>query len=217
MERYFNFNEKNTFYDWDLILTEKNITPPEPKTNYVDIDGMSGSLDLSEALTGEITYNDRTISASFWTNHRSRNDRSVLMRNIRTFLHGRKMKIIEPDDPEHYFLGRVRITNETNIIPYAEISLDATCEPWRYSIHESERIAEAGDTPVNVVIVNHGVKTLCPTITVNGTVQITYEGAMTTLIDGIYEIPDIKLYHGANVVTISGTGTIKFVYREADL
>ena len=216
MERYFIFNEKNTFYDWNLLLTSKTITPPEPKTNNIEINGMSGSIDLSEALTGEITYFDRSISMSFWTDYGSRNDRNEVLRKIRTNLHGRKIKIIEPDDPKHYFYGRVKITNESNVIPYAEISVDATCEPWRYSLCESERIVNVNGSS-DVVITNHGVKTLCPDIHVDGNISIVQNDLNISLTNGVYKISDLKFYSGSNVLNITGRGVVKFVYREADL
>lgn len=218
MERFIIFDMLNTWYDWRSILTAKEVTPPEPKTNYVNLDGMSGSLDLSEALTGEITYNDRTFSASFWTDYGNRTDRERLLRDITAALHGRKVKIIDPDYPDHYFYGRVKIKSRKNIIPYAEYSIEATCEPWRYSINESIRtITVDSEDMSKIVITNNGVKTLCPFITVTGTINLTYGNVNTTLTDGVYKISDVKLYHGSNVIGVSGSGAITFTYREADL
>ena len=175
---------------------------------------MSGSLDLSEALTGEITYNDRTISASFWTDYGTYKERAKLLRDIRIALHGKKIKIIEPDDPAHYFIGRIKIKAEKNIIPYAEFSIEATCEPWRYSLEETERIVEVNSqTVTDVVINNNGVKTLSPVIRITGTVNIIYNGVTTTLTDGSYKISDIKLRQGVNIIGVSGTGSATFIYK----
>jgi phage-related protein len=218
MNRYFIIDKFNTWYDWKLILTAKDITPPEPKTNYVDIDGMSGSLDLSEALTGEITYKDRIISASFWTDNGTRADRNRLLREITTALHGKKVKIIEPDDPTHYFYGRVKITSQNNILPYAEFTIEVTCEPWRYALEDSIRsITVNSDTPVNLIIHNNGVKTVCPVITVTGSVVIIHNGARIPLATGSYKISDLKFTHGVNIVGVSGNGSVKLTYKEADL
>lgn len=218
MERYFILDKFNTWYDWRLILTSKDITPPEPKINYVNIDGMSGSLDLSEALTGEVVYADRKISASFWTNEGTRKDRERLLRDIRIALHGKKIKMIEPDDPDHYFYGRVTIKATSNILAYATFTVEATCEPWRYAVNDTVRTIDVNSQNVtNVVIRNNGVKTLCPDITVTGIVDITYNGVKTPLIAGTYKIPDIKLYHGVNIIGVSGNGSVTFMYKEADL
>ena len=217
MERYFILDKFNTWYDWRLIRTSKDVTPPEPKTNYVNLDGMSGSLDLSEALTGEITYNDRTITATFWTDNGNRKDREALLQKITASLHGKKIKIIDSEDPKHYFYGRVKIKSQNNTLSYAEFSIEAVCEPWRYAIDESVRYVEVNNQTIDVVMSNNGVKTLSPTFTVTGSVTIGYNDATVALTDGVYRITDIKLYRGTNIVTVSGTGTVVFTYKEADL
>lgn len=215
MERYFILDKFNTWYDWRLILTAKDVTPPEPKTNYINLDGMSGTLDLSESLTGDVTYADRTVSASFWTCEGTFKERASLLRKIVTTLHGKKIKIIEPDDPDHYFYGRVVVKSITNILPYATFKIEAICDPWRYT-EDIERLIEVnGQT--SVVINNNGVKTIIPIIDVVGTVDITYKGQTISLTDGSYMVSEIKLYQGVNVMTVSGNGSVTFTYKEADL
>lgn len=218
MERFFVFDEKNTFYDWGLILTSKDITPPEPKTNYVTLDGRSGSLDLSDVLTGEIAYNDRTITATFWTSEGSRKDREKIIRDMTSYLHGKKVKIQEPDDTDHYFYGRVKITSYLNNLSYAEISIECVCDPWRYATDEYVRtVGSNSDSITNVVINTEGVKTLSPIFTVFGEIVIIYNGKAYTLTDGSYRIPDVKLSQGVNIIGVRGIGSVTIAYREAEL
>ena len=218
MERFFVLDKFNTWYDWRFIVTNKNVSPPEPKTQYVEIDGMNGSLDLSEALTGEVVYNDRTVSATFWTDNGTRKDRERLLREITVALHGKRVKIVEPDDPDHYFIGRVTIKSVKNHLAYLELSIEAKCEPWRYACDESNRVVTVLDgQTVNAVIRNEGIKTLSPILSVTDNVTITYGGVATKLSTGTYQMSNLKLYHGVNVVTVSGDGTVVFTYREADL
>ena len=218
MERYFILDNYNTWYDWGLIITAKDISSPEPKTNYVNIDGASGSLDLSEALTGEVTYHDRILTASFWTDQGARMDREILLRDIKVALHGRKVKIIDPDDPEHYLTGRITISGVVNNLAYASFTITATCEPWRYSLEESQRTINLDLTAKKLVIYNHGVKTLTPEIELTSGAYLEYDGKVVPLNDGTYRLTDFKLRRGVNVVKVSGSsGTITFKYREADL
>jgi intracellular sulfur oxidation DsrE/DsrF family protein len=218
MERFFILDKYNTFLDWDLILTSKDVASPELKTNNVDLDGMDGTLDLSEALTGTISYTDRTVSATFWTDHGTREERSLLLRHIRQALHGKKVKIIEPDDPEHYLYGRVKVKDEVNNRVYATFTIEAVCEPWRYTLTDIVRyIAVADNQAIDVVINNKGVKTLLPTVTVSGSVSITYDGVTTSLTDGTYTISSLKLYQGTNIVNVTGTGSVTFTYKEGDI
>lgn len=219
MERSIIFDKHNSWYDWHSILTAKELTPPEAKTHYVALDGMSGTLDLSEALGGEVHYNDRTLVSSFWTDEGNREERERLRQRITLALHGKKVHIIEPDDPEHYLLGRVSLTSFENILPYATYTLEAICDPWRYAIEETRRLVLVSDSDaVDVVINNHGVKTLVPDLIIKGTVKLNYGDLDTvTLADGEYRVSDLKLHQGVNVIGVSGTGSVTFVYREAEL
>lgn len=219
MERYFILDKFNTWYDWRLILTGKEITPPEPKTNRVDIDGMSGTLDLSESLTGEVAYKDRTISATFWTDEGTRKDRERLLSEISIALHGKKIKVVEPDDPDHYFYGRVVIKSRKNILPYAEFTIEITCDPWRYAIEETvRRIYLNSPTPRNLVINYNGVKTVCPEITTTGLIWVVIDGVTSKLTaSDSYKIANLKLKHGVNTITAFGMGYFSLTYREATL
>lgn len=217
MERAFIFDKFNTFYDWGLVLTAKTVTPSEAKTKLIELDGMSGSLDLSEALSGEVTYKDRSVSASFLTDVGTYEERVKLLRDITAKLHGKKVKIIEPDYPNHYFYGRAKITNLKNNLAYAEFTIEATCEPWRYALTESSRSISVNNTSVNLVINNQGIKTVCPTIDVIGSVSIAVDGQSTALTNGSYKITSLRLKTGANVIGVSGNGSVTFTYREADL
>lgn len=215
--RYFIFDKFNTWADWRLTLTGKSIPDPEPKTNYINIDGAHGSLDMTEALTGEINYNDRVVTASFRTSEGTHEERMRLLRQIKAALHGRKVKIIEPDDPTHYFFGRVKIKDPTSDQVHLAFTVEATCEPWRYAVNETERIVQLHSEVVTLILRNEGTKTLCPTIKIDGAVSITANGVSTELINGTYKITDIRLTPGVNAVDLTGAGFITFLYREAEL
>lgn len=215
--RFFVLDKYNTWYDWRLTLTAKTMTDPEPKTNYVQIDGRSGTLDLSEALTGEVLYSDRTVTASFRSSEGTFQERAALMRTITRALHGKKVRIQEPDDPEHYFLGRVKIKSAEQDQVHIAFTMEAVCDPWRYAAEETTRRVEPAGQTVQVVINNTGVKAVTPTITTEAPATLTFTGETTTLQAGAYQVAGIKLAQGVNVVGVTSTGAVTFVYREADL
>lgn len=130
--RGFTFGNIHTGTTWGLILSSKSLTPPEPKTYYVELEGRDGSLDLSESLAGEIKYKDRTLKASFILANGTRADRQQLIFSIINYLHGQKMKIVDPDDTTHYLIGRITVTDYENTLAYGTLDIEATCEPWRY-------------------------------------------------------------------------------------
>jgi hypothetical protein len=215
--RFFILDKFNTWYDWRCTLTSKDVTPADPKTNYVTIDGVSGSLDFSEVLTGAPVYGDRIVKASFMCSEGDHKERAALLRRITTALHGRRIKLIEPDDPEHYFLGRVKITEALNHMAYLEFTIEATCEPWRYAVNETTRAVEVAGNGVGLVINNDGDKTLCPVVVVTGYVAIACNGVTTQLNAGTYKITDLQLVPGVNVLSVTGRGSAVLTYREAVL
>lgn len=216
MERYFLLDKYNTYSDWGLILTAKDVTPPVPKENLIELGGMSGSLDLSESLAGEITYKNRTVSATFWTDNGTYKEREKLLHDITRAIHGKKIKIVEPDYPDHYFYGRVKIKSKTNTLAFLSFTIEATCDPWRYRNHITERHIDI-DRATDIVINNHGSKTIYPLIDVEGNLTIGYNGSIVELKTGTYKLTDIKLYSGISVITVAGNGAICLTYQEADL
>ena len=61
------FDDIHSYFDLNLILAPFVPTPAEPKTNYIDITGGDGSLDLTEGL-GEVKYKDRNFTFTFTIN-----------------------------------------------------------------------------------------------------------------------------------------------------
>ena len=192
MKRYFIFGEFNTWADWRCTLTAKNIPDAEPKYNYIELPGAHGTIDVTEALTGEVAYNDRTLTASFMCSEGTYLDREMLLRNIMAALHGKKMQIIEPDDPEHYFMGRVRVRDVQKFQTYATFTLEAQCDPWRYAVEETHRLVEVAEAAAPVMmrttraaatVVNYGNcgaegDNLTWTLYSDGTLVISGTGAM---------------------------------------
>ena len=216
MKRFFIIDKFNTWHDWHLTLTAKDLTDPEPKTNYITLDGVSGTLDVTEALTGEVEFNDRTVTASFMCSEGTHKDREALYRTITAALHGKKVKLVEPDDPDHFFLGRIKIKAPGKHPAYMAFTVEAVCDPWRYAIHETERVVPVSGA-ADVILRNNGRRTVCPVINVTGAVSIVCNGVTTSLTDGSYKITDIRLRQGVNVIGVSGEGSVTFVYREAEL
>lgn len=216
--RGFKIGEFNTADDWSLILTSKTIDPPEPKTYTIDLDGRDGSLDLSESLAGEIKFKDRTLTATFSMTEGSQAERVALMRKILNYVHGRTRKIIEPDDPDHYFIGRCKISAVVHNRVYSTFTLTATCEPWRYFRETFSRHCQVNSvTPVKLIFTNEGARTTCPILNVTGSITVVLPTENVVLTTGSYRLTSLKLYAGTNEVTVFGSGSVTFEYEEADL
>ena len=121
---------KHSYTDFGVILTEQNIGLPSPKTYSVSIEGMDGSLDLSECF-GEMKYENRTLKFTFESIDKI-TDWQAKMINISSFLHGQKMKICSWFDPDFYYIGRCQIDEYNSSQRLGKIVIYCDCEPFKY-------------------------------------------------------------------------------------
>src|SRR5690625_7190522 len=92
------FGDKNTWDDWHLIPSKRpSFNPPTVKSQYVDIPGGNGVLDLTESLTGYPLYNTRTGSWTFYVENGFK-PWDELYSEISNYLHGQKLRAILEDD-----------------------------------------------------------------------------------------------------------------------
>ena len=211
------FGDYHTVADWGLILSAKKINPPTPKIINVDIDGRDGTLDLSRALTDDIKFNDREASFSFLVTEGTQSDREYMIQNIINSIHGKRLKIIEPDFLDLYLIGECSVSNVFNDRAYGSFDVSAECEPFRYYIEEVNRVITASASKVDIVLTNTGRKTVTPTVTVEGSVNLEFGESSVSLATGTYKLSNLLLKSGSTIVTVSGSGTVVFTYREGVL
>jgi len=211
-------------YGW--TLTGLVLTDPEQKTHFVEKVGSSGSWDLSTVLTdGLPTYKDRTLTATLECSEGTREDRQRLISRMINLLDGWKWEIILPDHPDHFLVGRVRVTVNQNSLAYAAVTLTATCEPWLYSDRETVvKLTPQKDKWLFETLWNNGRRTLNPRITVEGTVSLitladykTQEQVQADLTTGTYQWAPLFIPPGGSALFYKGEGSIKITYREAVL
>lgn len=216
-KRGIKFGSYHTGIDWNLILNSQSYTPPEPKHNYISVDGRNGDIDLSEALTGEITYENGKGTYKFIATSGNYIDRNNLLNNILKVLHGQKMSIISDDDVDHYIIGRCDVSNVKNTNAYMEFTVNTICDPWKYRILETVRTVEVNNQTKELSLVNDGVKTVIPELKVTGSINIAFDSSNVALSDGVYKLTSLKLKSGLKILNVSGIGTLTVTYREANL
>lgn len=205
---------KHTADDWDLIMSRKAIGTPTPRVVKVDMSDRDGELDLSDEIRGRVSYQNRALSFSFTCTARQ-STWADLRAEIAGFIHGKRLKIVDPDTPNHYYIGRCTLQEPTYIgeaIMFLDVTVDA--DPYRLSNTETtvSKSVSAGST---VSLVN-SVMPVVPTITVSANMTIVFGNFSSSLASGsTYEIPEITLENGANTINIAaGSGTITFTYRQ---
>jgi phage-related protein len=205
---------KHTADDWGLIMSEKAIGNPEPRISKVDMADRDGAIDQSEALRGRVSYKNRPLSFSFICTAKQ-STWADLREEIAGFVHGKRLKIIDPDTPNRYYIGRCTLEEPTYkgmAIMFLTVTVDA--DPYRLSNTET-KVSKSVSTGTNVSLVNSAMPVV-PTITVSANMTIKFGSFSASLASGsTYRIAEITLEPGTNTISITaGSGTITFIYRQ---
>lgn len=206
------FDGVHSFEHLNLVLSEVDIPPAAVKTNYVDIPGGDGSVDLTEAL-GEVKYKDRECTFTFTAF--PQDDFEDKKREVSNLLNGKRCELIVDKDPDYYWTGRCAINEYQSDKNIHKIVVGATVAPYKMRIKETVVTVPAGEAVVAVL--SNSRKTVVPTIFNTDDATIIFGDTTYNLKAGTHTILDFELVAGDNQVTVTSIGSVKFTYREGDL
>lgn len=210
---------------YGLYLPVYAVPTPEVQTNYIDIPGRDGQLDRT-APDGIVHYKNREWSLEFRKTgaNVSGYDLPILAQRLYSDLHGRSGSMIFDDDANYKWIGRVFIDEvrcENNGLIIVDIRV--ITEPFRYGVIGIKRSLTLTDQSQTVLLQNRN-KPIIPTITITGddadvNLIFTIKGDTHSahLSAGVWNIPDLILFDGITVISVSGVGNISFEYPEAML
>lgn len=211
------FGNYHTAKDWGMILNSKSITPPRPKTTYVTIEGRDGDLDYSEALAGEIKYENRTLKFTFLLTEGTYSERISLITSVLSILHGKKLDVVLDDDTSVYYSGRCSVTDVVNSNAYAILTVEVICDPFKLKFTDTRKTVTLSTSETTVRLTNNGAKTLIPTFTVSDEATVIYGSSSVTLDAGTHRVPKYILKTGNTDIRVKGTGTLTITYKEGYL
>jgi hypothetical protein len=202
-------------------LTGCYLSPAEQKTNFVDIPGGDGSLELSTVLTDGIPkYKDRTLTVTLECSAGTRLTRESTIKAMINQLDGMSLDIKLPDDTAHYITGLVHVAREYNDLAHAAVTLTAICKPWKWATAEKQASLTVGNETKTLTLTNSGRRPVVPTLIVSGPpipLEFEYNGATISLTPGTYQWPELLLTPGSHTLTVTGNGGLIVKYREAVL
>ncbi len=131
---------QNTFRDWHLVPKSRPVVnPPRVRTEYSEIQNVDGVLDFSEALDGNVHFDNRTGSWTFAVDHELNTSMTwnQVYDSLLLGFHGRVVRACLQDDPEYYYQGRIFVNEWKSDKYWSEIVLDYEFEPYKYTINTS--------------------------------------------------------------------------------
>lgn len=234
-EHSVTFGDKNSWTDWHLVPSSRPVfAPPKLKTNYVDIPGMNGSLDLSEAVSGRPVYDNRQGSLDFYVDvqYKDKSSWIELYSDIMAYLHGRRLEAYLDDEPYYRYVGRFEvdswksgdgeaITINYDVYPY-KMEPSWSNENWLWDPFDFENgvIRNFKSLTVDGSLTVSIPKTQdwqAPTITVDSTdnsgMDVKYNGKTYHLNEGVNRNPNLMVKDSDATFTFTGKGTISMRMR----
>lgn len=216
-----SFDGKDTHTEYGLLLASKSISAPEVRTNMIDVPGMDGLIDASEALTGEPTYKNREIVLSLiGVKKISGKEWPSTISDFCNAVHGKRVSVVFPEDSTHYYKGRLSVGEITLSGGMQSIPVTIDSDPWKYKTDKTTVKKEDLGTAYKQLSLPNERRPVIPTITVAQDTTLLWGGSTIAISAGTYRRADIRLQAGANILkakVTSGTGSITVEYQEASL
>lgn len=218
--------EKHSFNDWGIILSSKIISPPEPQINKVNVPLRDGAIDLTESLTDDIKFKDRTITLNFTVTDRA--TWTAKISEIENYLHGKKMKIVFDDDLAFYYVGRVSVNKWATNKNIGSLVVEGTVEPFKYDaasssvdwewdifdfensiINETGELIVNGETTISLICRR---KRMFPIFKASEPMTVKFDDETFHLAAGEQKLYGLFLCEGVNELTFNGNGTVSIDY-----
>ena len=201
-------NGKHTWYYYGLYVTNTApIAPPEVRTQYIELPGRNGNLDLTDALTGRPVYGDREITLELGGKKPAHEWPGFFSRFLAD-VHGKKVKIIFDNDPHCYYVGRAIVNGayeRGNEI--ATFTVTVTAEPYKYSEFDTLPPVTATAAGISQRIEGSDYLTVPEFTVTGGPVTLKIGDSSYTLPVGTSKNYEIVIDNDTYKYTYTGTGT----------
>lgn len=222
----------HTERDWGLKLISIYIPMPDPKTQTVDIPGGDGTIDLTE-INGRPVYEDRDgLELVFDLMDKDYSTWFMKYSQFAAEMHGRKVKMVLDDEPEHYYMVRLNIDGKKTNPVYSEVTFSGSAEPFKYDLLSSGEPwiwdifnfrtgvirtlmdVEITSTNKTVTILGAGIDNPPVfVVTEANNLKLTHDGRTYTLKVGRNRFPAVRVGKENVTLTFSGTGKMSVEYR----
>lgn len=204
----------NTAMDFLMYLSEKVIGMPAPRVKKVDMVDRDGELDLTEEPLGRVSYKNRTLSFSF-TGTMDECDFVSTLKDLGEYVHGKRLKIVDPDTPDWYYVGRCTVHEPTykgRAVMFVTVTVDA--DPYRVRNTEG-RTGMTGMVPGHSLGVTIHSMPVVPKFQVSASMTIQYGDRSFSLQPGTHVMDDLVLGPGDHTfIVTAGSGSFFISWQE---
>ena len=226
-------SNKHSYYDFGLIMVDRNIETPVKNKIKVNIPYTNGYYDFSDLYGGD-TYEERKLIYTFRLKGMSIKDINNKYTNIVNWLTtGTQEPLFDDLFPGYYFLaeceGNINFKELDKNKKFATFEVEFIAYPFRIGeYYEGNNLWDTfnfendvlQDTKFDVVeskivsIYNVSAIDIEPLIIASNQFQINKDGKSYTVEAGQSKDYKFKLKKGINNLILKGTGTIEFIFRK---
>lgn len=209
-------DEINSYHDFKLILAPFTPTPAEPQTNFLEVPGRDGYLDLTEA-NGEVKFKSREFVFRFTVVPDDTRTFDCITSEVSKALNGLRCNIRIERDSSYYWQGRCSVSEYAQDRNIGQIEVRATVDPYKLRDYpRTERFSlSANPTRRNIWV--EGRMPVVPVFESSNGATIEFDGVAYTIGAGTHKIPAIRLKEGTNLIEVSGDGSLTMTYQEGEL
>lgn len=185
---------------YNLVLVDGyTLEPPEPKTYTVDIPGGNGVIDLTDALSGDTVYNNR--SQEFELYAIGVDNFEKLKTDVSNLLHGKSFNYKITMDPDYTYHGRFTVSSYEHSmygvgkVGVIKIKIDA--DPYKYKKQQVFQVDAVGG---KIVYCPSGRLRVRPTIETKGFLRVIFDNKKYELPQGTWSINDLLFTYGNNEI-----------------
>ena len=187
---------EDVYSRWGLVLSgESDLGTAEPKTYTVDIPGGNGAIDLTSALTGDVSYNTREMSlvligAEIDNVHELRT-------KLCNRIHGQRLDFAFDFDPGYTYHGRFSVSGFEPMGDGVKITLTVTADPYKSKGTQAYKLNATGG---KLYRFESGRRKVHPVIECDQVCFFTLlpDGDEITVPAGTYRLNDVLFEQGMN-------------------
>ncbi|MBE6984305.1 MAG: hypothetical protein E7434_01585 [Ruminococcaceae bacterium] len=120
---------------YGFTMSKLSLSTPQAFEDWVEVEGMDGCLDFSEAAAGYPLYQIRRLEAVFELSEGNLASREMIITEFIRSVHGKKCTIIHPNHGGKLLKGRVQLSKDFSNLAHAQVTLTAVCQPWFLEPH----------------------------------------------------------------------------------
>ena len=194
-----------------------NFPTPQSQSNTITVPGRNSPIRFTEAL-GRVAYQPRSFDMTF-SMLGDRADFDILVSTVVNQFAGKLCRVTLTEDTMLYAVGTLEAVPSYDPLT-GKGTLELSCtdgDSFLYHTEETTITITGGGT----VVLANDYMPVVPVITVTAETTLRWaidgESFQKTVSAGSWEIPELELRQGENSISITGEGTVTFIYREGRL